>query len=176
MKDWKESRAEARKFDDVLERGWARAFPGVERFERTPDGSDLQRAQVDRILHMRDGRTIQVEEKVRLNRAFEDDILLEVEHVHEDGRREPGWISRRADCEYYGFLFMPSQAFVVVPSQMLQAYWREQVANRKDNSRNFMFIEAKNRGYKTRCAIVPLSRLPCGGYELLEADSWSETI
>lgn len=170
MSHWTKDRDRARVYDHQIELGWRKVFGSqVVGFEPTADGSAEQRAEVDRYVVMRDGRRIPVEEKVRF-RPFTDDLLLELEHVHDDGRREPGWINRRMDCEYLGCMWVPSMAFVVVPSQMLKAYWDDVVQNHQIQSHQLIW--ARNDTYRTRCAIVNLHRIPCGVFNMLETERW----
>lgn len=155
-----DDRERARKYDPKLEDGWRRMWPFAAGFEPTADGSDEQRNQVDRYVLMPDGRRIPVEEKVRL-RAFEYDVILELEHKHDDGRVEPGWLLRKCDAEYYGMLWVPSMAFVVLPAMALRGWWDQQVRDKKIGQ-----IETKstrpgaNATYRTKFAIVPLADLP----------------
>lgn len=158
---WKDDRASARKYDEYMEAGWRRMFPLATMMVPTKDGSDEQRHQIDRWIHMPDGRVIPVEEKVRF-RSYDNDVLLELEHVFDgpDGRREPGWFLRRCDAEYYGFFWVDSKAFVVLPAMALRAWWDQQVATRKVSQIEIKSTAKNNNGYRTRFALVPLADLP----------------
>lgn len=139
-------------------------FPFAQTMAATPDGSDAQRNQVDRVITMPDGREILVEEKVRF-RPFEYDILLELEHKFDDGHTEPGWFLKRCDAEYYGFLWVPSNAFVVLPAMALRGWWDQMVESKRvgeleiKSTRNVGY-DRPGSGYRTKFAIVPLADLP----------------
>lgn len=159
---WRNDDAKVRnpEVDLLLDTMWKQAFPQVSAAVIVPQGDPRQRFGIDRELLLSDGSTIPVEEKVRF-RDYPGDILLEVEHTFEDGRKEPGWIRKPLACHYIGMLWFNSRTFRVYPWLALQAWYKHRVKDKTIRDYPRFTSKANNNGYSTVCVAVPERELPC---------------
>lgn len=167
---WREDEAKTRNVsvELLLERGWSETFPQVISSKGIRSGDPRQRWGCDRILTTRSGRSVLVEEKVRF-REYCGDLLLEVEHVFDDGRdSEPGWIRKPMQSEYIGFLWVPTRRFEVYPWLQLQSWYAK---HSKDHSLPRISSRGNNEGYSTSSMLVPRSVLES---ECLSVIEWKE--
>jgi hypothetical protein len=142
-------------------------FPGCMVQDMRTDGW-WQRAGIDRRLHLLNGTSVSVDEKVR----EEDwpDFALEAFwdwRGSAEGSAD-GWMQLAANnqlaCDYLAYAFVPSQTCYLLPMRELARAWtihrREWWNLAKEKARGFRFADAKNsgrggRGYVTRSVCVP---------------------
>jgi hypothetical protein len=128
------------------------AFPYFESMKRVVGDTPEQRAGIDRIIHLKGGGTIAIDEKVR--HADFNDILLETWSSEE--HQTLGWACKPLVCDYIAYAFLPGKRCYLFPFQQLQLalknHWDEW--HRKYNA-----VKAVNRGYTTASLAVPIPAL-----------------
>ena len=126
-------------------------FPGAVRVERITD-LGMQRRGVDKIVHLRDGRTVKIEEKIR--RKSWPDFLLEIR----SRGTKPGWLFT-CQADYVAYFYLESREIYLLPVLLLQMAWLE---NGSDWERRYGIKEAQNTtlgGYVSKNIPVPRERL-----------------
>lgn len=116
---------------DVRQNGWA------------------QSGGIDRIVTLKTGRVIKIDEKVR-DRVWYD-ILLEV--WSDEARRKPGWVQKPLDCEFIAYAFDPNQTCYLMPTLTLQRAWRLHGDAWTDR---YGVRRALNKGWVTASVPVPI--------------------
>ncbi|MCL2305325.1 MAG: hypothetical protein FWC43_08285 [Planctomycetaceae bacterium] len=131
---------------------YRQAFPFFESMERVTGDTPEQRAGIDRIIHLREGGTIYIDEKVR--HTDYDDVLLEIWSSEE--HRTWGWACKPLVCDYIAYVFLPSKRCYLFPFQQLQ----QALKNHWDDwGRTYPSVKAVNRGYTTSSIAVPILTL-----------------
>lgn len=98
---------------------YAQAFPSLLSFHSVRNDGWAQRGGIDRVIVLKSGKTLTVDEKVRYKEY--DDILLE---RWSDERKEiPGWIQKDLACDYIAYAFVQSQRCYLLPFQQLRRAW-----------------------------------------------------
>ena len=178
-------------FRDCLEESWRyadapwwehvyrEAFPGFSSMADCRQDGTGQRDGIDRKVNLCNGKTIDIDEKVR-TRAYKD-VLLEYDHK---GPRynHPGWIAKEdMRCDYIAYAWVPRRVCILLPWPALRRAW---VANGeawivKGLAREDGFFahstDRGNNGYETFFVCVPL---PVLYLTLLEATkcTWPASI
>lgn len=135
------------------------AFPGFVSMQSVRADGWAQRGGIDRLVHLRDGTSLKVDEKVR-DKDWPD-VLLEVWSDHD--RQIPGWMEKDLTCDFIAYAFVPSRTCYLLPYQTLRRAWDENKvewghhAIREQNG--FRVVDANNGTYVTRSYAVPLSYL-----------------
>ena len=131
---------------------YRRAFPYFKSMEFVPSGTPEQLAGIDRIIRIKGGGVIYVDEKVR--HTDYGDILLELWSSEE--HKTMGWAGKPLLCDYVAYAFMPSKRCYLFPFPLLQrALW-----NHWDEwKRRYKTVGATNRGYTTQSLAVPIATL-----------------
>lgn len=80
---------------------------------------DRQRQGIDRILRLKNGRVLYVDEKKR-EQSYRD-ILLE--YISNSERNTPGWIEKDLCIDYLAYAFMPQKRAYLFPWAMLFRAW-----------------------------------------------------
>ena len=124
------------------------AFPDIERMEFVHDVR-LQKLGCDRILILRGGRRITVDEKSRRT-AYPDFCL---EYWSDLKRRKPGWMAKTQHCDYIAYAFIPISTCYMLPFGSLRRAWK---LNRREWVKSFRRIDSRNQGYVTRSVAVPI--------------------
>ena len=145
---------------DWWETVYRKAFPGFATMANVRDDGWAQRGGIDRVITLRDGRTITIDEKVR--ESDWSDILLE--RWSDRDRRTPGWIQKDLACEFIAYTFLPSRRCYLLPFLTLRKTWmqhgKEWISRANDDTdRQFKIIRATNLGYTTESIAVPLQIL-----------------
>ena len=126
-------------------------FPGAVRVEHVTD-LGMQRRGVDKIVHLRDGRTVKIEEKIR--RKSWPDFLLEIR----SRGTKLGWLFT-CKADYICYVYLESREAYFLPVVLLQMAWME---NGADWERRYGIKEAQNvtlGGYTSKNIPVPRERL-----------------
>lgn len=138
------------------------AFPNLKSCVEVRDDGWAQRAGIDRILTLGDGKVIKIDEKVR--EKDYGDILLEFWSNREGKVR--GWICKPLDCDFIAYAIVQSSRCYLLPTLLLQKAWRdfgpEWCRRAQSNERGFRFVDAKNNGYTTRSIAIPVDVLMSG--------------
>jgi hypothetical protein len=128
------------------------AFHGFKCMVDMREDGVAQRAGIDRYVHLRGGKILAVDEKVR--EKDYDDILLERWSDRE--RQHAGWVQKPLLCDYVAYAFVPSARCYLLPVPQLRRAWathgRRWIAERSP-------VLAANRGYTTECVPVPIPEL-----------------
>lgn len=138
---------------------YQKAFPTLQLIQDVRQDGWAQRAGIDRRLHLRDGSTVHVDEKVR--EKDWPDILLE--RWSDRDRRTPGWIQKELNCDYIAYAFIPTQTCYLLPYRTLQRVWwqkgRGWIALAEADHDGFHVVEARNAGWVTESIAVPIQVL-----------------
>ena len=143
------SRAQAE--DPMWERFYRSGFPEFESMEFVDDLT-LQKRGVDRIVTLRGGKTVLVDEKPR--KDVWPDVLLEIWSNHE--KRIRGWLVKDQYCDYLAYAWLPTHQGLVLPFQLLRMAWR---ANGREWARTCKRVVAPNPGYTTVSYAIPVEVL-----------------
>lgn len=128
------------------------AFPNLASCVCVRDDGWAQRGGIDRVLTLKTGLTITVDEKVR--EKDWPDILLE--RWSDEARKTPGWAQKDLACDFIAYAFVPSRTCYLLPTLGLQRAWRQ---NGKDWIAQYPEIRADNRTYVTVSVAVPIQTL-----------------
>lgn len=154
------SRSQALAESTWWETVYRKAFPGFMTMASVRNDGWAQRAGIDRVITLKDGRTVSIDEKVR--KGDWSDILLE--RWSDRDRRIPGWIQKDLACEFIAYAFLPSRRCYLLPFLTLRRTWMEHGKDwiaraNNDADKQFHVVQAANRGYTTESIAVPLQTL-----------------
>lgn len=137
------SHADAPWWDPV----YREAFPALVHHYSVRDDGWAQRGGIDRLIVLRDGTTLKVDEKVR-GKDWPD-ICIEI--WSDEERKIPGWAhpSKDLTCDYIAYALVPSQTCYLIPYQVLRRvmqrhgiqWWRLA----KAEEQGFQFVCSPNR-------------------------------
>lgn len=131
---------------------YRQAFPTLQSAVSVRNDGWAQRAGIDRVLTLACGRTVTVDEKIRMNEW--PDILLE--QWSDEARRSPGWVQKPLGCDLIAYAFAPSGRCYLLPVLLLQRAWRL-------NGRGWIGLygqrRARNVGYVSTSVPVPIASL-----------------
>jgi hypothetical protein len=148
---------------------YSRAFPGHLSAVSVRDDGWAQRAGIDRVVTLKSGKTVTIDEKVRA-RSYGD---IALEQWSDLARRVPGWMQKDLGCDFIAYAFVPDSRCYLFPFLTLRRAWLEKgaewIALAKQGKRGFRIVDATNRGYVTRSVAVPIP-------ELLRAISHAQVI
>lgn len=135
---------------------YRRAFPGFESMMSVREDGPAQRGGIDRVIKLRSGKTVTVDEKVRYK--FYDDIAIERWSNRE--RRIAGWGQKSLLCDFIAYAFLPVSRCYLLPALALRAAWlrcgREWIAAAESEHPGFRVCLAPNRTYVTESIAVPI--------------------
>ncbi len=138
---------------------YRQAFPGFVCMVSVREDGWAQRGGIDRVITLKSGRTVTVDEKVRAKSY--GDILLERWSSRE--RRTAGWAQKDLACDYIAYAFVPDRRCYLLPALSLRAAWlangRDWIANAEAGAEGFRTVLAKNEGYTTESIAVPIETL-----------------
>lgn len=138
------------------ESAYRAAFPDLEAAVPMRGDGWGQRGGIDRLLTLRSGKTIAIDEKVR-DRDWPDFCL---EFWSDYSRRMPGWVAQDLACDYIAYAFVPSGRCYLLPFQDLRRAWRqngaEWVARYRDPQRHVAHSEHRGRSWETWFVPVPI--------------------
>ena len=134
------------------ERFYRAAFGDIRSIGGYNDSLDTQRKGVDRVITLRNGNTVSIEEKVR--RQEHPDVLLEI--LSDVERGSLGWMEKLLLCDYIAYVWEAYGQGLLLPYQPLQQVWQE---NKGDWRREYGTVDAPNKGYITRNVPVPIDVL-----------------
>jgi hypothetical protein len=138
---------------------YGKAFPGHLSAVSVRQDGWAQRGGIDRVITLKSGKTVTVDEKVRA--ASYGDIALEQWSDLE--RRKPGWMQKDLACDFIAYAFIPDQRCYILPFPTLRRAWlefgAEWLALAKAGEGGYRFVDAKNPRYTTRSVAVPIPDL-----------------
>lgn len=141
------------------------AFPNMVSIQKITSDGWAQRGGIDRIVILRSGKTLTVDEKVRAKSY--DDILLE--RWSNTERKSPGWIQQALACDYIAYAIIPTKTCYMLPFQQLRVAW---IRNGREWIVKYPEIKAVNKGYVTTSVAVPVGVL-MGAIQDAMTVSWS---
>lgn len=118
-----------------------------------------QRAGIDRVVTLRSGKTVTVDEKVR-SRSYGD---IALEQWSDLRRGKPGWVQKDLACDFIAYAFVPDHRCYLLPFLTLRRAWRlngrEWVRLAEAQDGGYRLVDAENQGYVTRSVAVPIPDL-----------------
>lgn len=136
-----------------------RAFPGHLSSVSVRDDGWAQRGGIDRVITLKSGRTVTIDEKVRAKDW--GDILLE--RWSNRAKRVPGWMQKDLACDFIAYAFVPSQRCYLFPFLTLRRAWtlegRRWCELAAEEKGGFKVISANNGSYVTESIAVPVEVL-----------------
>lgn len=127
---------------------YRQAFPTLQNMQAIGGPGWAQSAGIDRLLILASGKTIKVDEKVRLKDW--GDVLLE--YWSDQERKRPGWVAKDLDCDYIAYAYVETQRCLLLPFPTLRVAWNRY---RADLVATYKRTEARNNGYVTVGVAVP---------------------
>lgn len=138
---------------------YAKAFPGFVSMVSVRQDGWAQRGGIDRVITLKSGKTVTVDEKVRAQDW--DDIALE--RWSDRDRRAPGWVQKDLACDFIAYAFIPSQRCYLLPFLTLRRAWilegKRWCELAEEGSGGFRVVLAKNKTYTTESIAVPVDIL-----------------
>lgn len=152
--------------DTMFDNFYWRIFGSVlQSIEKVTD-KDLQLKGVDKILILKNGKKIMIDEKKR--RKDYDDIAIEI--WSDTAKNTPGWVFKPF-TDYVVYAFMPSKRVYLLPSLLLKIYVHENW----ENLVNFFQPKAVNHGYITTSVAVPIDILLEGLKQIMTQNLWNKS-
>lgn len=138
---------------------YAKAFPGLANMVSVRDDGWAQRGGIDRVLVMKSGKVLTVDEKVRAKSY--GDILLE--RWSDRDRKVPGWMQKDLACDFIAYAFIPDRRCYLFPFPQLRTAWisagRDWIAQAEGAQDGFNVVLADNGRYVTESIAVPIPEL-----------------
>lgn len=132
-----------------------RAFPGHLSAVSVRQDGWAQRGGIDRVVTLKSGKTVTVDEKVRMKDW--PDIALE--RWSDNKRKVPGWVQKDLSCDFIAYAFVPSQVCYLFPFLTLRRAWtlegRRWCELAEAGQGGFHVILADNGRYVTESIGVP---------------------
>lgn len=148
--------SEGAHLDSFWEPVYHKAFPALVLCASLQGDTASQRQGKDRILHLANGQTLYIQEKVRETWRDDSDILIEYEHRHTSGTVKPGWIAVDQDIHYLAYAFKVLRRVYLFPWHQLQRAWALHGALWRSTYRP---VVAHNPTYDTYSCPVPTREL-----------------
>ncbi len=138
---------------------YKKAFPGFDTMVSIRQDGWAQRGGIDRVITLKSGKTLNVDEKVRT----QDWNDIAIERWSDRGRNVPGWVQKDLACDYIAYAFIPTQRCFLLPFVNLRAAWikqgRDWIQAAEQGRDGFQIVIAKNRNYETESVAVPINVL-----------------
>ena len=131
---------------------YEQAFPNLHSTVYVRGDGWAQRGGIDRVLTLKSGKTLNVDEKIR--KKVYKDILLE--RWSDMERSGAGWMQKDLACDFIAYAFKPNQTCYLLPFQTLRAAW---LKYGRDWIETYTRIHAKNRGYVSEGIAIPINVL-----------------
>ncbi len=125
------------------------AFPDLASAVCVRNDGWAQRGGIDRVLTLKSGKTLSVDEKVR-DKVYPDICL---EYWSDRDCKTPGWVAKDLATDFIAYAFVPSRMCYLLPFQTLRLAWR---ANHREWIKKHPKIVAKNEGWVTVSVGVPI--------------------
>lgn len=127
---------------------YKKAFPDMVSNMVCDGNNQSQRLGIDRVIHLKSGKTLYVDEKKRTKEYR--DVLLE--YISNDKTGAPGWMEKDLLIDYLAYAFMPSRRCYLYPWQMLRRVW---IHYKNAWIQEYKIPPAKNRYYNTLSVAIP---------------------
>lgn len=138
---------------------YGKAFPGYRSAVSIRQDGWAQRGGIDRVITLKSGKTVTVDEKVRA-KSYGD---IALEQWSDLNRKKPGWMQKDLACDFIAYAFIPDERCYLLPFPTLRRAWllngAEWLARAKAEETGYRFIDARNQRYVTRSVAVPIPDL-----------------
>ncbi len=138
---------------------YSRAFPNHLSAVSVREDGWAQRGGIDRVVTLRSGKTVTIDEKVRTQDW--GDIALE--RWSDQKGKKPGWIQKDLACDFIAYAFVPSKRCYLFPFLTLRRAWqlhgREWCDLAAKEEGGFRVVLADNGNYVTESIAVPVADL-----------------
>lgn len=135
------------------------AFPGHLSAVSVRDDGWAQRGGIDRVITLKSGKVVTVDEKVR-SKSYGD---IALERWSDKARKTPGWMQKDLACDYIAYAFVPDQRCYLLSFLSLRSAWikngRDWITRAEANADGFRVVTAKNTSYVTESIAVPIPKL-----------------
>lgn len=152
---------------------YGKAFPGYRAAISVRNDGWAQRGGIDRVVTLKSGKTVTVDEKVRK----EDYPDIALERWSDRAKKTPGWVQKDLACDFIAYAFIPSKRCYLLPFLTLRRAWILEGKNWIDlaesQSGGFRIVNAQNRGYVTESVAVPIEILLASIRQAMVV-SWAE--
>lgn len=152
---------------------YSRAFPGFNGMMSVRDDGWAQRGGIDRVVTLKSGKTITIDEKVR-SKSY-GDILLERWSGRE--KKTPGWIQKDLACDFIAYAFIPDKRCYLLPFLPLRTAWlqcgRDWIDRAEAGENGFRKVLAINDGYTTESIAIPIPEL-LGAVHRAQVVDWGD--
>jgi hypothetical protein len=143
--EWSQSQHAAEWWEATYRTAW----PDLATMATVDEDGWGQRAGIDRVVTLRSGRTIMIDEKV--SRKLYSRFFLEV--WSDKARKAPGWITKPVLAEYIAYAFAPSEICYLLPVLTLQRAWRQHA---DEWTKQYGTCEVQNARWVTVGVNVPI--------------------
>jgi len=137
-----------------------KAFPDMLFAREVPDNCQGQKFGIDRVVYLRSGKTIFIDEKKR--RKSYGDILLEYKS-NSNAAVNNGWMNKDLLIDYIAYAFIPDKKVYLLDWCNLKRVWFENGSKWFKNALSgvdgFKHVKAQNASYKTLSIAVPIKIL-----------------
>jgi hypothetical protein len=151
---------------------YSRAFPGYLSAVSVRDDGWAQRGGIDRVITLKSGKTVTIDEKVR----FKDWGDIALERWSDRSRKVPGWMQKDLACDFIAYAFVPTKTGYLFPFLTLRRAWalhgREWCELAESEQDGFKVILADNGTYVTESIAVPVAALLTAVREAMSV-SWA---
>lgn len=134
---------------------YAKAFPGFHSMMSVRQDGWAQRGGIDRVITLKSGKTVTVDEKVR-SKDWSD---IALERWSDRARKTPGWVQKDLACDFIAYAFIPSQRCFLFPFLTLRKAWtiegKRWCELAEEEAAGFRVVLAGNKGYTTESIAVP---------------------
>jgi len=138
---------------------YSKAFPGLASMISVRDDGWAQRGGIDRVLTLKSGKVLTVDEKVRAKSY--GDILLE--RWSDRDRKIPDWMQKDLACDFIAYAFIPDRRCYLFSFPQLRAAWinsgRDWISHAEKGQNGFSIIMADNGRYVTESLAIPIPEI-----------------
>lgn len=131
---------------------YRQAFPGFASMVCVRNDGWAQRGGIDRVITLRSGKTLTVDEKVR-ERDYGD---IALERWSNEARKEPGWVQKDLACDFIAYAIAPTRTCYLLPFLPLRRAW---IDHGREWCARYPEIRANNRNYVTVSVGVPVGEV-----------------
>lgn len=138
---------------------YRKAFPNLMSMVSVRQDGWAQRGGIDRIITLKSGKTISVDEKVR-DKDWPD---IALERWSNRERRVPGWVQKDLACDFIAYAFVPTKRCFLLPFLTLRNTWiregKKWCELAEEGAGGFRTVLAQNDNYTTESVAVPIETL-----------------
>lgn len=110
---------------------------------------DMQKSGIDRIIHLSNGKTVTVDEKIR---RIENTTDILLEYVSNNATGALGWIEKDSAVDYICYIWLPAKKAVLLPFFLLRKAW---LTNKEQWLSEYKTYKAYNQNYHSLNVAIP---------------------